>query len=110
MTKKYKKMIQLWKARSGRETSRNGLTDPANLPRATRTRKLREKKKMSITLKTQYKTTPPSKNMRKVVIMTRRKTAMIMSSQIYKNRGRSFIKAQSRIVSIVFVGEIWRQQ
>ena len=59
--------MKLQIARSARETSRNGSADPTNRPRATRMRKLREKKNISVTIKPQQKKTPPSENMIKVV-------------------------------------------
>ena len=73
-------MIQLWIARSARETLWNGSADPANCPRATRTRELRAKKKMLVPLNPQYKTTTPSTNTRKIVSTTRKTTTKTLCS------------------------------
>ena len=62
--------MQLWIARSARETLQTGLANPANFPRSTRKRKLKAKKKMSVLLKPQQNTTLPPTNTRKVVSMT----------------------------------------
>ena len=76
--------MQLWIARSARETSQTGLADPANLPRATRTRKLRARKKMSVPLKPQQKTNHPSINTRKVVSTTGKTNAKTPGSRMKK--------------------------
>ena len=76
--------MQLWIARSARETSQTGLADPANLPRATRTRKLRARKKMSVPLKPQQKTNHPSTNTRKVVSTTGKTNAKTPGSRMKK--------------------------
>ena len=71
-------------ARSARETSRTGSANPANLPREIRTRKLRTTNKMSVPLKPQQNTTPPSTNTRKIVSTTRKKTVKTPGSWIQK--------------------------
>ena len=78
-------MIHLRIARSVIETSRTGSTDPKNLPRATRKRNLREKKKMPVPLKPRQKTTTSSTNTRKVVSTTGKMTAKTPGSRGGKN-------------------------
>ena len=76
--------MQLWIARSAREISLTVLADPANLPRATRTRQMRLKKKMLVPLKPQQKKTNPSTNMRKVASKTGKTTAKTPGSRMKK--------------------------
>ena len=76
--------MQFWIAKIARDNLRTGSADTTNLPRATRTRKLRSKKKMSVTLQPQQKTTPPSSNTRKVVSKTGKTTAKTPCSWIQK--------------------------
>ena len=64
-------------ARSAREMSQTGSANPTNLPRETRTRKMRSKKKILVPLKPQQETTPPSKNTRKDMSLDGKKTAKI---------------------------------
>ena len=58
------------RARSAKEPSPHGSTDPSNLPHATRTRKIRTKKKISIPLYIQQKKAPPETKKIKVVKTT----------------------------------------
>ena len=76
--------MKLWIAISARETSQNEPADPANRPRATRRRELRAKKKMSVSLNPQQKTTPPLMKNIKIVSTTRKTTAKIPCSPIPK--------------------------
>ena len=57
---------------------------PQTSLRETRTRKLRTKKKMLVTLKHQHKTTSPSTNTRKVVSTTGKTTANTLGSRMQK--------------------------
>ena len=57
---------------------------PRNRPRETRMRKLRAKKKISVPLKPQQKTNPPTSNMRKIVSATRKMTANTPCSHVQK--------------------------
>ena len=74
----------LWIEISARDTSRTGSADPANSPQSMRTRTLRSKKKMSVPLNPQHKTTPPSTNTRKVVTTTKKTTENTPCSPMQK--------------------------
>ena len=47
---KEKRRMEIWRARSARKPSQNGLDGPSNCPCATRTKKVRTKKNMSVPL------------------------------------------------------------
>ena len=47
---KKRRMIRIWRKRSAIKPSQNGLANALNRPRATRTRKMRTKKKMLVPL------------------------------------------------------------
>ena len=77
--------MQIQIARSVRETSRIVSSNPANLSQATRTRKLRAKKKMSVPLMPQQKTSIPSIVTKKVVSTIRKTAAKTPVSRMQKN-------------------------
>ena len=101
--------MKLWIVRSAKEELWNWLVKPKNCPRATITRKLGAKKKISVTLKPQQKTTPPSTNTKKIVSTNGMTTAKTVFSGAEKSE-KSFVGARRRIVVVKFFGEVWRQR
>ena len=63
-------MKNIWRARSAIKPSRNGSADPSNRPRATMTRKMSTKNKMSVPFHPQQKTAPLVTKTMKVVRTT----------------------------------------
>ena len=63
-------MMKIWRERSAIKPLRNKSSDPSNRPCATRTRKMRTKKKMPVPLQLQQKTYPPVTKTMKVLRTT----------------------------------------